>query len=226
MKPKSSKRKSTPPGTISRPNVLEARTKPKLRGTKSAGSQDAKSAPPDLAARQRVKFSTRPKKTAPRTAREYIAKPDRFKDTWEKVLSVISSMRSDQVSLTQASHDVGISPRTVMRWGKSALRKQKSGKYAAKAKDDLLRLLQIPTPEGTGEIGVRGSKDATLLAEYWNAVHHYLQTGDTSQLKRFRCQEIIDADGTIYPFLTDPSVLNRLGSAGVLSFESLYARAA
>jgi hypothetical protein len=135
-------------------------------------------------------------------------------------------MRREGVSLKQASREVGTSPRTVVKWGGSAFKKQKSGKYSVKAKDNLLRLLQIPTSEGTVEIGVRGSKDASLLGEYWNAVHRYLQTGETSQLSRFRCQTIIDADGEEFQLITDPRILNRLGSAGVLSFESIYARTA
>ena len=50
------------------------------------------------------------KQAAPRTEAQYLAKPDKFeKDTWDRVLSVISKMRSDRVSLTQASRDAGTS---------------------------------------------------------------------------------------------------------------------
>ena len=135
-------------------------------------------------------------------------------------------MRSDKVSLTQASRDAAIKPRTVTKWGKSALRKGKNGKYAAKPQDNLLRLVMIPTPEGTREIAVRGSKQVTLLAGYWNALHRYLQTGDASKLKEFRGKHIKDANGVDVPLPVDLATLNRLGSAGVLSFESLYARSA
>jgi hypothetical protein len=169
---------------------------------------------------------TKAKPTAPRTEAQYSAKPERFKDTWERVLSAISKMRSEKVSLTQASRDAGVSPRSVTKWGKSALRKQKSGKYAAKASDTLLRLVLIPTSDGTREIAVRGSKQVSLLAEYWNALHRYLQTGDARQLKNFQGKHITDANGVDVPFPVDLTELNRLGSAGVLSFESLYARTA
>lgn len=133
-------------------------------------------------------------------------------------------MRRERVSLTQASRDAGISPRTVTRWGKTALQKRTNGKYAAKKSDNLLRLVMIPTPDGTRDIAVRGSKQVKLLAEYWNALHRYLQTGDASQLKQFRGKHIRDAKGMDIPLSVDLSALNRLGSAGVLSFESLYAR--
>ena len=172
------------------------------------------------------KLRTAKKNTAPRTEAQYSARPERFKETWDRVLSVISKMRSEKVSLTQASRDAGISPRTVTKWGKSALRKQKSGKYAAKASDNLLRLVTIPTPQGIREIAVRGSKQVSLLAEYWNAVHWYLQTGNATRLKQFQSKQIKDANGVDVPLPVDLAELNRLGSAGVLSFESLYARSA
>jgi hypothetical protein len=166
------------------------------------------------------------KQAAPRTEAQYVAKPEKFKETWDRVISVISKMRSDKISLTQASRDARISPRTVTRWGSSALRKRKSGKYAAKATDNLLRLVLIPTPEGTREIAVRSSKQVSMLAEYWNALDRYIQTGDAAQLSKFRGKHIRDANGVDVPLPTELAVLNRLGSAGVLSFESLYARSA
>lgn len=183
---------------------------------------DSKSSPKSkrISSKPRAKA----KQAAPRTEAQYSARPERFKETWDRVLSVISKMRSDKVSLTQASRDAGISPRTVTKWGKSALRKRKSGKYAAKASDNLLRLVTIPTPQGIREIAVRGSKQVSLLAEYWNAVHWYLQTGNATRLKQCQGKHITDASGVDVPLPVDLAELNRLGSAGVLSFESLYAR--
>jgi hypothetical protein len=172
------------------------------------------------------KTRSKPKQAAPRTEAQYQAKPEKFKETWDRVLSAISKMRSEKASLTQASRDTGISPRTVTKWGRSALRKRKDGKYAAKASDKLLRIVVIPTPEGMREIAVREFKQVSLLAEYWNALHRYLQTGDADQLKTFQGKQIKDANGVDVPLPTDLPVLNRLGSAGVLSFESLYARSA
>jgi hypothetical protein len=161
---------------------------------------------------------------APRTEAQYLVKPETFKDSWERVIEAISKMRSRKVSLTQAARESRVSPRTVTKYGKSALRKGKSGKYTVKKSDSLLRILSIPTAESPRTIAVRGSKQASLLGEYWNAVHRYLQTGNTSKLKEFHGQKITDASGLEIPLLVDPAALNRLGSAGVLSFESIYAR--
>jgi predicted oxidoreductase len=64
------------------------------------------------------------------------------------------------------------------------------------------------------------------VAEHWNAVHRYLQTGDVAGLRKFRKKRVIDADGKRVALLTDTAEIERYGSAGVLSFESLYARSA
>jgi hypothetical protein len=75
-------------------------------------------------------------------------------------------------------------------------------------------------------LAVRSSREATKLAKYWVAVHKYLQTGDVSEVETFAGQFVKDANGSDVPLLTDLKELSRLGSAGVLSFESLYSRAA
>jgi hypothetical protein len=208
---------------------LETKTRKHKKSEKTDAEEVEKKKKADAKVSQKAKLAIRkkrskPKLAAPRTEAQYLAKPEKFKDTWDRVLGVVSKMRREKVSLTQASRDAGISSRTVTRWGKAALQKQKNGKYVAKKSDSLLRLVTIPTPEGKRDIAVRGSKQVTLLAEYWNALHRYLQTGDASRLKKFQGKHIRDANGVDIPLSVDLSALNRLGSAGVLSFESLYAR--
>lgn len=166
------------------------------------------------------------KVAAPQTADEYFAKSERFQDKWSRVTHVVSKMRNDNASLSQASREFGLTPRTVIRWGGSALRKRTNGQYAAKANDRLLRVLVIPTHEGLREIAVPGSRQATEVGRYWNAVEKYLVTGDSSALRKYRRKRIADANGTQIQFLVEVGELDRLGSAGVLSFESVYAKAA
>ncbi len=136
-------------------------------------------------------------------------------------------MRSDHASLREASREFALDPRVVARLGKSALRKRKNGQYAAKRTDRLLRILAIPTLDekgGNRQIAVRDSRQATILGRYWAAVQKYLQTGDSSALNKFRGKRITDASGKRVPLLTDLTELDRLGSAGVWSFESIYAQ--
>src|SRR5437879_10556328 len=102
-------------------------------------------------------------------------------------------MRAGSISLNQASREFGVDPRTVIKRGGTALWKSVTGRYEAKKSDRLLRVLVFPTHDGTGEIAVRGSRPASQLGEYWAAVQKYLQTGDSSGVKKFRGKKITDA---------------------------------
>jgi len=178
-----------------------------------------------LVKKRRPSHPARNRPLAPRTAAQFFAKSEQFQDRWNRVTHVISKMRMDGVSLRQASREYELDPRTVVRLGHPALRKRANGRYKAKPSDRLLRVLVVPTRGGPREIAVRDSRQASQVAEYGNAVHRYLETGDDSALRKFRRRRIIDARGAKVPLLTDLNELDRLGSAGVLSFESLYAKA-
>ena len=167
----------------------------------------------------------RTKDLRPRNVEDFFSKSEEFQDTWNRILHAISRMRADGFSLAQASREYGIDRRRVLKLAGSALRKTK-GRYVAKASDRLLRVLIVPTPDGLREIAVGDSRQASQLAEYWDAVQRYLQKGDESELRKFHGKQIKDATGQPIRLLTNREELDRLGNAGVLSFESLYARAA
>jgi hypothetical protein len=162
----------------------------------------------------------------PRNAEALFSLSERNQETWTRATQVISKMRSEKISLSTASRQLGVDPRTVRRLAASALKKAGNGRYSAKRSDRLLRVLVVPDAQGNREIAVRSSRASTQLALYANAVQRYLQTGNASQLRKFKNIEIEDASGKKIGLVTDLSALNRLGSAGVLSFESLYARTA
>lgn len=133
-------------------------------------------------------------------------------------------MRADRVSLQQAAREFGVPPNEVVRLGGSALRRMPGGRYVPKAKDDLLRVLSLPGTRGLREIAFNDSREASVVGKYWDAVGLYLQTGDASGLREFRRKSVWDANGRRFELLTDLDELDRLGSADVLSFESIYAR--
>ena len=151
--------------------------------------------------------------------------PTRRQELWDAIGQVTTEVRLG-ATLTQASWKFDIDPRTVQRLARPALRKLKNGRWAAKKSDRLLRVLPIPSREGLIDIGVGDSRQATAIGKYWNAVDLYLRTGDGSSLQAFQGKDIIDAGGKPVPLMTDIHELDRLGSAGNLSFESLYARVA
>jgi lambda repressor-like predicted transcriptional regulator len=166
------------------------------------------------------------KKPIPRTADAFFTQSDADQETWKRVLRTIAKMRTDGLSLTKAAKEAGVSPKKVTSWGGRALRKGKNGRYMVAKRDSLLRVVQVPTSHGSREIALRNSRHASTLGQYWDAVHKYLRTGDTAGIEKFRGKRIKDANGNQVQLITNFAKLNRLGSAGVLSFESLYARAA
>ena len=93
--------------------------------------------------------------------------------TATKAGQVLTRMRGGE-SLKSASREVGIDPRTVERVAGSALKQTRSGHYIASGSDRLQREVRIPSADGLRDITARSSKDATLVAEYWNEVHAYL----------------------------------------------------
>jgi len=163
------------------------------------------------------------RKPHPRRGSMSPIKTGKRKSIGKKTAAVIKNMRASGVSLTRAAKDQKVSRRTVLKRAGSALRKKKTGRYAAKTSDRLVRVLRVPTSDGTRDISVRNSLDASRLGRYWAAVHKYLATGSFQDLEEFRDQFVVDTSGEKFPLITDSDVLDELGFAGVVSFESLYA---
>jgi hypothetical protein len=159
---------------------------------------------------------------APTTTRQYFALSPEKQERWDAVAHIISRMRSGRLSLSKASAEFGVKPDLVKKLARSALRRQKSGKFVAKPTDRLLRVLSTLGPEGRTTIAVRDSLQASLVGSHWAAVQKFLQTGDDSALLKFTKKKGVDARRKRFVLLTDAKELERLGSAGVLSFESLY----
>ena len=154
----------------------------------------------------------------------FFKKSRRFQDTSNRVAQGVSIMRTKGVSLFQAALEVGVSPNEFVRLGGSALRKTPSGRYVAKTHDNLLRVINLPDRTGLREVVLDDSRAASVAGRYWDAVRLYLQTGDATVLREFVGRSVRDAYGKRIELLTDLDELDRLGSAGVLSFESIYAR--
>ena len=150
---------------------------------------------------------------------------ERAQQLWDDIGQITTELRLG-ASLSRASQKFNRDPRTVRRLGKTALRKLRNGRWAAKKTDRLLRVLPRLTPDGIVEVALSDSRQATILGKYWNAVDLYRDTGDASRIREFDGEYIIDAAGNHLPLVTDLRTLDRLASAGVLSFETLYGRVA
>lgn len=173
--------------------------------------------------RPTLRLRGRHKNFAPQNANQFFRMSEQQQDRWNRITQAITKMRNDGASLQSAAREFRLDPRVIARLARPALRKRPDGRYIARPTDRLLRVLVALTPNGKREIAVRDSRQASLLGEYWAAVHKYLATGDSSGLTRFRRKRIADGNGKRISLLTDLDELDALGAAGVLSFESLYA---
>ena len=162
---------------------------------------------------------------APRSVDEFydLTLRPQLLELWLGVTAAVSQMRDKGASLRRVAQAAGISPAVVRRLAGSALKKLPNGRYVARATDRLLRVLEVPSPDGRVEVAVRDSKVASEVAAYWNAVHRYLTSGDVTGLEGFQGVIIRGIEFDV-ALVTDPETLDRLGRAGDLSFESIYSR--
>ncbi len=175
--------------------------------------------------RRTSRRSNKQRFVAPQSVDEFFARSEQDQDLWKNVGQAVTEVRAG-ISLRQASRKFHLDPRKVSQLARPALRKLKNGRWAAKAHDHLLRILPLPSRKGLIEVATRDSRQATIVGKYWNAVDLYSNTGDASALEQFQGEHVTDAKGNPVPLLTDLHELDRLGSAGVLSFETIYARIA
>lgn len=141
-----------------------------------------------------------------------------------RATSLVSRMRADGVSFSQAVRESGLSRATALQLVGPALRKTSRGRYVARRRDRLLRVIVMPTENGLDEVALRDSRSASRVASYLNAVHRYLSRGDRIALAEFAGDSVTDANGARVEFVTETRTLDDLANAGMLSFESIYAR--
>ena len=171
-----------------------------------------------LRRKSRSRNSSSHRKSQPRSPREL--------ETHNRALHVLAHMRREHLSLAAASRLEHIKPGTVLRYVGSALRRDKpGGRFHAARSDRFKREFQIPTALGPVKVPVYGSKAASELSEYANAINHYLRTGDASQLEAFK-GKTIRVQGRKIELTTDPSTLSTLAEADALRLDQLYASVA
>ena len=162
----------------------------------------------------------------PRTRADFYKLSEAAQDKYTDALHAVAKMRSSRnLSLRQAARAAGIDAKVVTRLVGPALHKDKRGRWTATTRDRLLRVLNIPSARGTRDIAVTDSRTASHIGSYMDAIRKFIDTGgDPSVLKPFRKLRLLDANGRRISLLTNRRALERLGQAGMLSFETMYVR--
>jgi hypothetical protein len=82
------------------------------------------------------------------------------------------------------------------------------------------------TVDGLRFISRLSRPDASSVGRHWNAVRHYLETGDDSALAEFDAVQVSGVDEHGQPVTvqleTDPDAVELQALRGDLSFESIY----
>jgi hypothetical protein len=138
--------------------------------------------------------------------------------TRDRALHVLARMRRKGMTLSAASHEERMDPRTVRKYLGAELRRQDKSRPQPTKTDRLRRDMLIPTSQGAETFTIRGSAEASRLGRYMSAVGKYFHTGDTDALEEFAGQSIAG-----HRLITDPSTLNHLAAAGSLQLDSIYA---
>lgn len=139
-----------------------------------------------------------------------------------RALKAIDLMRHG-ASLTDAARRAGADPRTVKKYGRPALRRdRRTGRYKAKAQDGIQRPMLFPTPKGHVSLLIEGSRDASLVGKYWGAFKLVASgRADAEALRAFEGKSVT-VGGKVYPFVTDLDVVLQLALAEPV-FEDIYA---
>jgi hypothetical protein len=137
-----------------------------------------------------------------------------------KALEVVSLVRRDKFSLSEALKVVGTSRETVKKYAPGALEKRE-GRYVVTSADVIPRKMRFVTEEGIQSGFVSNSRDASTLGRYFAEVKHFKETGDASGLKEFEGRAVT-INGQRVKLITDPEALRTLAAAGELDFDELY----
>jgi hypothetical protein len=146
----------------------------------------------------------------------WIALPDTAKEKRRQALNVVALMRREDLTLATAARRESIPVHVVEFYAHDAL-SGRGGTARATAADRLYRPMRIVSGGQNVDVDVRGSRVASLVGEYWNGVHIYLDTGDDELLRAFAGKKVAG-----YELETDPDVLDELARRGMFEFDSIY----
>lgn len=119
----------------------------------------------------------------------------------ERSLTVLSQMRRGKKSLTRASKELGISPKTVIKHTNAV--KKSDGKWKAKRYDRIPRIMSINENGKEAWIEIDDSRHASTIGKYHNVVKNFLETDDKTELKCFEGKRVKDSDGNWHTLETD-----------------------
>ena len=125
-----------------------------------------------------------------RGPRQFDRLTPRERARYQRSLAVLNRMRHDpNVTLTRAAKDAGTTSGTVLRYAGSGFTRGRGGRIEPTPADRLLRRVKLRTPQGAQVVEVRGSRQASRVATYNQAVDRFLG-GDETALALFEGKSV------------------------------------
>ena len=135
----------------------------------------------------------------------------RQKSTRIKSLTVITQAKKTNKTVSVIAKEHSISFRTVQNHSNAF--KKVNGKWIPKRFDKVSRSMLISEKGKLQSIEISDSRHARTIGRYHNAVKHYLDTGDSSKLKKFSKRKIKDSDGNIHSFETRLKIVEEINES-------------
>jgi hypothetical protein len=159
----------------------------------------------------------RVKRSQVRNRSEYKSLTDNEREARSRSLQAISIMRENpSISLSEAAHQAHTSPKTVRQYASEGLT-PRGRIWLATPADRIYRPMVVYSAGEVTAVDVRGSRKASELSEYHQAVSDYLDTGDESGLRPFQGKSVAGVE-----YETDPDVLDEMARRNQLDIESIY----
>jgi hypothetical protein len=143
--------------------------------------------------------------------------------TRERAHRALSLGRRKGLPLNKTAQWAGTTPDAVLRHTGSAWEKTSSGRWRARAADDLVRVMPLISGGVVyPEVAITGSHDASIVGRYWNAVDGFLRNALAADIMLAEFTGVtVDGvlpDGTEVTFEleTDPEVLEAMERDGEL----------
>jgi len=153
--------------------------------------------------------------TGPKTLGRLPARAQRER---QEALKVVALMRRDDLDLRSAARREHVPVQVVQFYAGEALT-DRGARARAKSADRLYRRMTIISGGRLVEVDVRGSRQASLVSDFWNTgIYPYFEPdSDASGLARFSGRSVGG-----FEFETDLDRLDELARSGDLSFEDIY----
>jgi hypothetical protein len=148
-----------------------------------------------------------------------VAPNPREADLQRRVFRALRRMR-DGESLSKATREERVKPKTFVRYVRQALRRSGPGKpWKAIPEDKLTSVMRVLTEFGLTPEIIRSSRERKLLGRYNRALRMFRagEDGAEAALLRFRGKKVAG-----HIFITDTKLLIQLEEAGKLDFDDLY----